>query len=58
MEGKRREPRLRPPFPTESGYKNQPTIVNNVETLCNIPYILSYGDDEFRKQGLDDCPGT
>ena len=58
MEGKRREPRLRPPFPTEAGYQQRPTIVNNVETLCNLPYILLYGDDEFRKSGLEDCPGT
>ena len=43
MEGKRGEPTLKPPFPAESGYQNQPTNVNNVETLANIPINVSSG---------------
>ena len=58
IEGKRREPRLRPPFPTESGLNQQPTIINNVETLCNLPWIILNGSDEFRKIGDIDTPGT
>ena len=58
IEGKRREPRLRPPFPTESGLNQQPTIINNVETLCNLPWIVLNGADEFKKIGDPDTPGT
>jgi len=58
IEGKRREPRLRPPFPTESGLNQQPTIINNVETLCNLPWIVLNGSDEFKKIGDIDTPGT
>ena len=43
MEGKRGEPTLKPPFPAESGYLGKPTNVNNVETLANIPIILTKG---------------
>ncbi len=41
IQGERREPRLRPPFPTDSGVFYQPTVINNVETLCNVPLILA-----------------
>ena len=58
MEGRRREPRLRPPFPTESGFRSLPTVVNNVETLCNVPLVLSFGPDNFRVNGTEDAPGT
>ena len=58
IEGKRREPRLRPPFPTESGLNQQPTIINNVETLCNLPWIVLNGPDQFKKIGDRDTPGT
>jgi len=58
LEGSRREPRLRPPFPTESGLNNLPTVINNVETICNLPYILSEGPDEFKKLGTSDALGT
>ena len=58
IEGKRREPRLRPPFPTESGLNQQPTIINNVETLCNLPWIVLNGPGEFKKIGDTDTPGT
>ena len=58
MEGIRREPRLKPPFPTESGYLGQPTVVNNVETVSTLPYILKHGYEEFNKIGDPDYPGT
>ena len=50
MEGKRGEPTLKPPFPAESGYQNQPTNVNNVETLANIPIILINGAEWFASE--------
>ena len=58
MEGTRREPRLKPPFPTESGYLGQPTVVNNVETVSALPYILKNGADKFSKIGHPNYPGT
>jgi len=58
MEGTRREPRLKPPFPTESGYLGYPTVVNNVETICTLPYILKSGSEEFNKIGNLNYPGT
>ena len=58
LEGRRREPRLRPPFPTESGFRSLPTVVNNVETLCNVPLVLSSGPEKFRSNGTSDAPGT
>ena len=58
MEGDRREPRLRPPFPTQSGLHNLPTVVNNVETVCSLPYIISFGKDAFRTIGSPENSGT
>ncbi|MCK5176402.1 MAG: iron hydrogenase, partial [Candidatus Aenigmarchaeota archaeon] len=58
MEGKRGEPRNKPPFPTTCGYKNKPTVINNVETFCNIPYIIKFGADEFRTCGTEKSCGT
>jgi NADH-quinone oxidoreductase subunit F len=58
IEGDRREPRLRPPFPTESGLFRQPTVINNVETLVNVPYILDRGASRFSQIGLDSARGT
>ena len=58
MEGQRREPRLRPPFPTEAGLYRQPTVINNVETLVNVPYILDQGAARFSQVGLDSARGT
>ncbi|NLJ07779.1 MAG: hypothetical protein GX437_08925 [Sphingobacteriales bacterium] len=57
-EGKRGEPRDRPPFPVESGYLNKPTVVNNVETLCSIVNIIHKGADWFRNLGTKDSAGT
>ena len=58
MEGQRREPRQRPPFPAEAGLWGKPTVVNNAETLCSVPYILSKGSDAFTAIGTDDDKGT
>jgi len=51
LEGKRGEPRVKPPFPAISGAFGGPTIVNNVETLCAIPHIMNRGGEWFAKQG-------
>lgn len=48
IEGKRGEPRLRPPYPVEKGLFDRPTVVNNVETLVNVPFILQYGASKFK----------
>ncbi len=58
LEGRRGEPRFRPPFPPERGLLGRPTLINNVETLMNIPWILSQGADRFRGMGTDRSPGT
>ena len=58
LEGRRGEPRVRPPYPTTHGYNNQPTVINNVETLCHIPTIVSRGSDWFRLLGTPNSPGT
>ena len=58
IEGRRREPRLRPPFPVESGLFQQPTVINNVETLANLPYILQRGPARYGQVGLESSPGT
>ncbi len=48
IEGKRGEPRLRPPYPVESGLFGRPTVVNNVETLASVPFILQHGASKFK----------
>ena len=58
LEGKRGAPRDRPPFPVTSGYLNQPTSVNNVETLCCAARILEKGGEWFAKLGTRDSTGT
>ena len=58
LEGKRGEPRDKPPFPVEKGYLNYPTVVNNVETLATIPKILQKGSDWFINMGDDASSGT
>ena len=52
------EPTLKPPFPAESGYLGKPTNVNNVETLANIPIILTKGADWFATIGTERSKGT
>ena len=58
IEGKRGMPRPRPPFPAVKGLWQKPTIVNNVETLANIPYILRVGAEEYAKVGTEKSKGT
>jgi len=58
LEGKRGNPRLKPPYPVTHGLWQKPTLVNNVETLSNIPEIIYQGSSWFRKFGTDKCPGT
>jgi NADH:ubiquinone oxidoreductase subunit F (NADH-binding)/NADH:ubiquinone oxidoreductase subunit E len=58
LEGNRGEPRVRPPFPTEQGYRGQPTAVSNVETLSAVPKIIARGADWYRSLGNPKTPGT
>ena len=58
VEGKRGEPRARPPFPAVSGLKQKPTLVNNVETLANIPKIILNQPDWYTKLGTKTSKGT
>jgi NADH-quinone oxidoreductase subunit F len=57
IEGKRGFPRVMPPFPTVHGLFGQPTAINNVETLCNIPLILTQGAARYREIGTEKSPG-
>lgn len=57
-EGKRGEPRDRPPFPVEKGYLGQPTIVNNVETLCAIVKVIIHGGEWYKSFGTEESTGT
>ncbi|OGI09415.1 MAG: hypothetical protein A2Y40_01965 [Candidatus Margulisbacteria bacterium GWF2_35_9] len=57
-EGKRGEPRDRPPFPVEQGYLNKPTVVNNVETLCSVVKIITEGPNWYKSFGTKDSAGT
>jgi len=58
MEGKRGQPRLRPPFPPSYGLYGKPTVVNNVETLTNVPLIISKGADWYKGLGTEDSAGV
>ena len=58
LEGLRGQPRLRPPFPAVEGLFASPTVVNNVETLMNVPEIITRGVDWFRAVGTEKSPGT
>jgi len=58
IEGKRGEPTSKPPFPANSGLWKKPTVINNVETLAQVPVILLKGADWFRKLGTEKSPGT
>ena len=57
IEGKRGFPRVKPPFPTTHGLFGKPTVINNVETLCNVPLILAQGAAEYRSIGTEKSPG-
>ncbi len=58
LEGKRGNPRLKPPFPANQGLYQGPTLINNVETLCNTPAIIEKGADWFKSMGIDKSTGT
>lgn len=58
LEGKRATPRAKPPFPQASGLFGKPTIVNNVETVCNVPHIINHGAQWFKDLGLTEDSGT
>jgi NADH-quinone oxidoreductase subunit F len=57
LEGKRGQPRIRPPFPASQGAWRKPTVINNVETLSNIPYLIAMGADAYAKIGEETSPG-
>ncbi|MBQ3498654.1 MAG: 4Fe-4S binding protein [Clostridia bacterium] len=58
LEGSRGMPRLKPPFPAQSGYWHKPSNINNVETFANVSWIIENGGEEFAKLGTDDSKGT
>ncbi len=58
LEGKPPKPRQKPPYPAAAGLFGKPTVVNNVETLANIPLIMRHGAAWFRKYGTPESPGT
>lgn len=58
IEGRRGTPRPRPPYPSESGLWKNPTIINNVETLANIAYVIQHGGESFAQVGTEKSKGT
>ena len=58
LEGKRGNPRLKPPFPAIQGLYGGPTLINNVETLSNVPHVVANGADWFKKFGTEESTGT
>jgi NADH:ubiquinone oxidoreductase subunit F (NADH-binding) len=58
LEGKRGMPKLKPPYPTSSGLFGKPTVINNVETLMNVPVIMQNGPEWYRTLGTELSPGT
>jgi NADH-quinone oxidoreductase subunit F len=58
LEGKRGNPRLKPPFPAVQGLYQGPTLINNVETLATVPAILAMGGEEYAKLGVETSTGT
>jgi NADH-quinone oxidoreductase subunit F len=58
LEGKRANPRLKPPFPAVQGLYDGPTLINNVETLSTVPHIVALGADRFKGFGTEQSPGT
>ncbi|HSZ03794.1 MAG TPA: NADH-quinone oxidoreductase subunit NuoF [Solirubrobacteraceae bacterium] len=58
LEGKRGNPRLKPPFPAIQGLYQGPTLINNVETLATVPAIIAMGGDEYAKLGVETSTGT
>ena len=58
LEGRRGEPRVKPPFPAAVGAFGMPTTINNVETLCAVPPIIEHGGEWYRQWGTEKSPGT
>lgn len=58
LEGKRGNPRIKPPFPAISGLYNNPTVVNNVESIATVPVIMNMGGEEYAKIGIGNSKGT
>ena len=58
LEGKRGNPRLKPPFPANQGLYQGPTLINNVETLATVPVVLRMGGDEYARIGVENSSGT
>ena len=58
MEGRRREPRIKPPLPIESGLWGKPTVINNAETLTSVPFIMAEGASAFMEIGANGDAGT
>jgi NADH-quinone oxidoreductase subunit F len=58
LEGKRGNPRLKPPFPANAGLFQGPTLLNNVETLCNVPLVIEMGVEAYRELGSEQSKGT
>jgi NADH:ubiquinone oxidoreductase subunit F (NADH-binding)/(2Fe-2S) ferredoxin len=58
LEGRRGSPRPRPPFPAQKGYRDKPTIINNVETLANVPLVMDRGVQQYGSVGTEGSKGT
>jgi len=58
LEGKRGMPKLRPPYPVERGFRGHPTVINNVETLATVPWIIRHGPGAYAALGTPASPGT
>ncbi|UCD11083.1 MAG: NADH-quinone oxidoreductase subunit NuoF [Nitrospinaceae bacterium] len=58
LEGRRGEPRMKPPFPAVEGLYAKPTVINNVETLCAVPYIITEGPEKYAALGTEKSKGT
>ncbi|MDQ3608681.1 MAG: NADH-quinone oxidoreductase subunit F, partial [Actinomycetota bacterium] len=58
LEGKRGNPRLKPPFPANQGLYQGPTLINNVETLATVPHVITMGGAEYAKVGTETSTGT
>lgn len=58
LEGKKGQPKLKPPFPAIKGYRGLPTMVNNVESLAAVPWIMRFGANEYKKFGTEKSAGT
>jgi len=58
VEGLKGQPKIKPPFPAVSGFLNKPTIVNNVESVASVPYIINFGAEAYKKFGTEKSSGT